>query len=109
MDNVPSMRDEKGHFVKGHRGGPGRKPRPESIKKLADEAPERLAEIAKDPNTNNKLRADIYKWAYEIEYGKARQQVDTTVVGAVASGEPLSIADKMALVKKAVEMANNES
>ena len=115
MKEGETMNEESNHnvnegklFTKGGKGGPGRKARPESIKKLADEAPDRLAEMAHDPKTNDKLRADIYKWSYEIVYGKAKQQVDTTVVGAVANGESLSVADKMALVRKAVEIANNE-
>ena len=70
-------RDKTGRFTKGKSGNPGGRPKkPEVIEKYADEAPDKLRAIALDPDTPKKIQADIWKFFYEAQYGKAKQAVD---------------------------------
>ena len=74
---VPGNRDKAGRFVKGQSGNPsGRPKKPIELEKYAKEAPQRLREIADDPATPVKVRADIEKFFFEAIYGKASQAVD---------------------------------
>lgn len=74
---MPENRDKQGRFLKGSSGNPAGRPGiPAEMRELAREAPERLREILEDPDTPVKLRADLWKWCYEIANGKPRQQVD---------------------------------
>lgn len=73
----PAGRDKAGRFVKGQSGNPrGRAPLPPEFKDYAKEAPARLREIADDPDTPVKIRADIEKWFAEMWYGKSPQALD---------------------------------
>ena len=74
---VPGNRDKAGRFVKVQSGNPsGRPKKPIELEKYAKEAPQRLREIADDPATPVKVRADIEKFFFEAIYGKASQAVD---------------------------------
>lgn len=74
---VPGNRDKAGRFVKGQSGNPnGRPKKPIELEKYAKEAPQRLREIADDPATPVKVRADIEKFFFEAIYGKAPQAVN---------------------------------
>ena len=74
---TPGNRDKAGRFVKGQSGNPnGRPKKPIELEKYAKEAPQRLREIADDPATPVKVRADIEKFFFEAIYGKASQAVD---------------------------------
>lgn len=76
-EKEPAGRDKAGRFVKGQSGNPrGRAPLPPEFKDYAKEAPARLREIADDPTTPVKIRADIERWFAEMWYGKAPQAVD---------------------------------
>lgn len=73
----PNVRDSSGRFVKGQSGNPaGRPKKPAEMTKYAQEAPTRLRQIADDPDTPVKVRADIEKFFFEAIYGKAPQSVD---------------------------------
>ena len=73
---MPANRDEQGRFVKGQSGNPkGRPSLHPDIKKYANDSPKRLREIADDPNTPVRLKAEIEKWFAEMYYGKSAQQV----------------------------------
>lgn len=77
MADKPGNRDKSGRFVKGQSGNPnGRPKKPVELEKYAKEAPQRLREIADDPATPVKVRADIEKFFFEAIYGKASQAVD---------------------------------
>ena len=70
-------------FEKGKSGNPsGRPKKPPELRELADKS---LAEIKKIINTtqNEKIKADLCKWLYDMQYGKAtqRQEVDGTLDG----------------------------
>lgn len=72
-----AVRDAKGRFVAGQSGNPrGRAPLPPEFKNYACEAPERLRQIADDPNTPAKVKAEIERWFAEMWYGKAPQALD---------------------------------
>lgn len=76
-DNTPANRDKQGRFKKGQSGNPnGRPTLHPDIKKYAEDSPQRLREIADDPNTPVRLRAEIEKWFAEMYYGKSAQQVN---------------------------------
>lgn len=45
----------------------------ESIKAVAKEIPQKLTELADSPETDAKLRTDIYKFLLEMAVGKPRQ------------------------------------
>lgn len=73
----PANRDKAGRFVKGQSGNPnGRPKKPVELELYAKNAPQRLREIADDPTTPVKIRADIEKFFFEAVYGKAAQSVD---------------------------------
>lgn len=69
-------RDANGKFAKGNRGGPGRKPISAEMRALAEEAPEKLRELAEATSTPARIRADIYMYAHDKVYGKAKQAID---------------------------------
>ena len=67
-DKQPGNRDKAGRFVKGQSGNPnGRPKKPVELE---------LREIADDPATPIKIRADIEKFFFEAVYGKAAQAID---------------------------------
>lgn len=73
----PANRDKAGRFVKGQSGNPnGRPKKPVELELYAKNAPQRLREIADDPTTPVKIRADIEKFFFEAVYGKAAQAID---------------------------------
>ena len=75
--SAPANRDKAGRFVKGQSGNPrGRSPLPPEFSAYAKQAPARLREIADDPLTPVKIKADIERWFAEMWYGKAPQAVD---------------------------------
>lgn len=77
MSDKPTNRDKAGRFVKGKSGNPnGRPKKPVEIEQYAKEAPARLRAIADDPATPVKVRADIERFFYEAQYGKAPQAID---------------------------------
>lgn len=67
-------RNPDGTFAIGNKGG-GRPKKPAALKRHAQEAVEELYEIACDASNPVKVRADIWRWFAEFEYGKAVQQV----------------------------------
>ena len=81
-DATAKRRRGKGKpFEKGKSGNPsGRPKKPPELRALADKS---LAEIKKIINTtqNEKIKADLCKWLYEMQYGKAtqRQEVDGSI------------------------------
>jgi hypothetical protein len=73
---MPENRDKTGRFVKGKSGNPGGRPKiPDELREYAAQAPQRLREIADDPNTPTKVKADIERWFAEMAFGKAGQQM----------------------------------
>ena len=81
-DATAKRRRGKGKpFEKGKSGNPnGRPKKPPELRDLADKS---LAEIQKIVETteNEKIKADLCKWLYEMQYGKAtqRQEVDGSI------------------------------
>ena len=74
---MAAKRNSKGQFVKGESGNPrGRAKLPPEFKHYAAQAPERLREIADDPDTPVKVKVSIEKWFAEMWYGKAPQALD---------------------------------
>lgn len=74
---TPANRDASGRFVKGVSGNPnGRPKKPIELEVYAKEAPLRLRQIADDPDTPVKVKADIERFFFEAIYGKASQAVD---------------------------------
>ena len=73
----PENIKKTGQFKKGQSGNPGGRPKkPEIIETYAKEAPDKLYAIATAPDTPKKIQADIWKFFYEAQYGKAKQAVD---------------------------------
>lgn len=73
----PANRDSAGRFIKGVSGNPnGRPKKPIELEQFAKDAPMRLRQIADDPDTPVKVRADIERFFFEAIYGKASQAVD---------------------------------
>ena len=69
-------RNADGTFKKGVCGNPkGRPKKPTAIKKIAKESVAQLYQIAKDETTPARLKAEIWRWFFEIEFGKATQQM----------------------------------
>lgn len=90
-DRKHTGRNAKGQWTKGVSGNPrGRPPLPENFGDLAKKSPQKLREIADDPRTPAKVRADIEKWFAEMWYGKALQQVD--LEGKVESQSAVTVA-----------------
>lgn len=86
---MPAIRDKQGRFVKGQSGNPqGRPGLPAEIVKYGRESPKRLREIADDPFTPIRVKAEIEKWFAEMAFGKPRQQVD---MDANVTGETVRI------------------
>lgn len=70
-------RDEKGRFVKGVSGNPkGRPSLPPEFSQYARDSAKRLRQIADDPSTPTKVKADIERWFAEMYFGKAPQALD---------------------------------
>ena len=70
-------RDSKGRFVKGQSGNPkGRPSLPPEFSQYARDSAKRLREIADDPGTPVKVKADIERWFAEMYFGKAPQALD---------------------------------
>lgn len=70
-------RDSAGRFKAGCSGNPrGRPPRPKELRDYAEGAPKRLREIADDPSTPAKLKAEIERWFFESVYGRPAQAVE---------------------------------
>ncbi len=75
--NPPQNRDKAGRFQKGQSGNPGGRPKkPAELEEYAKNAPKKLREIADDPGTPVKIKADIEKFFFEAVYGKAPQAID---------------------------------
>lgn len=73
----PQNRDKAGRFQKGKSGNPGGRPKkPVELEEYAKNAPKKLREIADDPDTPVKIKADIEKFFFEAVYGKAPQAID---------------------------------
>lgn len=82
-------RNNKGQFAPGKSGNPGgRPPIPKEFREFGAMAPARLRQIADDPRTPVKVRADIEKWFAEMCYGKPSQRVD---MDANLSAGPVTI------------------
>lgn len=72
-----AKRDSKGRFVKGQTGNPSGRPKiPDELREYGRDSFKRLRQIADDPETPIKVKADIERWFAEMSYGKARQQLD---------------------------------
>lgn len=75
-DTGAGGRNSKGQFARGVSGNPkGRPPKPPELKRMARESLPRLWEIAQADKTPARVRAQIYMWIYEQQYGKAVQAV----------------------------------
>lgn len=48
---------------------------------IVEEALRELWKITQDPETDTKLKTDIFKWLVEMNVGKARQSTDITTKG----------------------------
>ena len=78
---MPQSRTKTGKFAKGHSGNPGGRPKkPVELKELADRSLDELKSIL-DSTENEKIKVEICKWLYEMQYGKAmqRQEVDGSI------------------------------
>lgn len=76
-EEAPQNRTETGKFKKGFSGNPGGRPKkPVELEEYAKNAPAKLREIADDPATPVKIKADIEKFFFEAVYGKAPQAID---------------------------------
>lgn len=75
--NGAAQRGPDGRFLPGNNANPrGRPSLPPEFKDFAKEAPGRLREIADDPATPVKVKADIERWFAEMWYGKSPQALD---------------------------------
>ena len=83
-DRKAVKRDEKGKFVAG--GAPVSPGRPKKPPELKDAADQSLATLIKlrDTTDSEKLKAEICRWLYEMQYGKAKQA--TEIEGNVNTG-----------------------
>lgn len=71
-----TQRKANGQFAKGVSGNPaGRKKKPPELERYAKKGIKELYAIAEDKSTSKSLRADIWKWFAEWEYGKPTQKV----------------------------------
>ena len=75
---VEIRRDKSGRFVKGTSGCShgGRPKKPAELRNLADKSLEEIKRMIEDKETATKIRADLCKWVYEQQYGKAQQKID---------------------------------
>ncbi len=74
---MPQTRDKSGRFVKGQPGNPGGRPqKSKQLHAFAQQAPQRLREIADAEDTPVKLKIEIEKWFYEVVFGKAAQALE---------------------------------
>ena len=72
----PANRAKTGQFVKGVSGNPnGRPKKPPELREAAEQSLKILQGMLNDPGTNDKLRADIAKWMYEQQFGRATQRI----------------------------------
>lgn len=72
-------------FPKGKSGNPGGRPKkPPQLKNLAERALAEIQSMIEDPETPERVRADLCKWVYEQQNGRAVQKAE--IEGAVATG-----------------------
>jgi len=67
-----------GKFAPGVSGNPkggGRPKKPPELREAAEQSLKILQGMLNDPGTNDKLRADIAKWMYEQQFGRATQRI----------------------------------
>ena len=63
-------------FKPGQSGNPaGRPKKPPELREAAEQSLKILQGMLNDPGTNDKLRADIAKWMYEQQFGRATQRI----------------------------------
>ena len=94
--NIAGNRDSKGRFVKGQSGNPkGRAALPPEFGSYAKEAPARLRQIADDPSTPVKVKADIERWFAEMYFGKAPQALDVDGKVEQQSGVTITFEGKL--------------
>lgn len=83
-DATAKRRRGKGKpFEKGKSGNPsGRPKKSPELRELADKSLDEIRKIVATTQ-NEKIKADLCKWLYEMQYGKAtqRQEVDGTLDG----------------------------
>ena len=86
-------RDGKGKFLPGGAPvSPGRPRKPVELKSAADEAFKELVALA-NTTDNERLKSEICRWLYEMQYGKAKQStelegsIDTTPTVIKFEGE----------------------
>lgn len=71
-------RKANGQFAKGVSGSScgGRPKKPPELKDLADKSLEEIKRMIESPDTNAKIKADLCRWIYEQQYGRAQQKID---------------------------------
>ena len=75
-DTKAIKRDKKGKFVPGGAPiSPGRPKKPPELKLAADKALVDLIRL-QETTDSDKLKVEICKWLYEMQYGKAKQATE---------------------------------